>query len=122
MKHDRVHGRVTALRAVIAARLPERVCAVAVNRRILLASGLVAVGASVMLNSNSLIAAGIAPTLLGIVPCLVMCGLGLCMSKCARSSSGDLSGGQAERNGAADAMLRSDAPQIPSNQGSPTHV
>ena len=94
----------------------------AVSRRILLAGGLVAVGAGVMLNSHSLIAAGIAPALLAAVPCLVMCGLGLCTSKCTRSSNGGLSDEQAERDGAADTISRSDAAQISANQGSPTHV
>src|SRR2546427_11491026 len=35
----------------------------------------------VALNWNWLVAAGIAPLLLTALPCLVMCGLGLCMNK-----------------------------------------
>jgi hypothetical protein len=35
----------------------------------------------IALNWNWLVAAGIAPLLLTALPCLVMCGLGLCMNK-----------------------------------------
>jgi hypothetical protein len=42
---------------------------------------IVAVGAGLALNWSWLVAAGIAPILLTALPCLVMCGLGLCMSK-----------------------------------------
>lgn len=45
---------------------------------VLVASALV-VGA--VLNWNWLVAAGIAPLLLTVLPCAVMCGLGLCMNK-----------------------------------------
>jgi hypothetical protein len=51
-----------------------------------------AIGAGLALNLSWLVAAGIAPVLLTALPCLVMCGLGLCMSKmvggsCAPQSS-----------------------------------
>lgn|SRR5262249_26646783 len=45
---------------------------------------ILAIGAligGVALNWNWLVAAGIAPLLLTALPCLVMCGLGLCMNK-----------------------------------------
>jgi hypothetical protein len=40
-----------------------------------------AVSAGLALNWSWLVAAGIAPVLLTALPCLVMCGLGLCMNK-----------------------------------------
>jgi len=61
------------------------------RRGLLLATALVA-GAGLSLNWNWLVAAGIAPVLIAVLPCLVMCGLGLCMHK--------MTGGSCE-NGAA---------------------
>jgi hypothetical protein len=49
------------------------------NRRGLLILGAVALLAGIGLNWGWLVAAGIAPILLSTLPCLVMCGLGLCM-------------------------------------------
>ena len=42
--------------------------------------------AGIAFNWGWLVAAGIAPVLLTVLPCLVMCGLGLCMTKMAGSS------------------------------------
>ena len=47
---------------------------------------IIAALAGVGLSWNWLIAAGIAPLLLTALPCLVMCGLGLCMNKMLGSS------------------------------------
>lgn len=49
------------------------------NRRVLLILGAVVLLAGIGLNWGWLVAAGIAPILLSTLPCLVMCGLGLCM-------------------------------------------
>ena len=49
------------------------------NRRVLLIVGAVVLLAGIGLNWGWLVAAGIAPILLSTLPCLVMCGLGLCM-------------------------------------------
>ena len=51
------------------------------NRRALLILAVVAVIGGTALNWSWLVAAGIAPVLLTALPCLVMCGLGLCMTK-----------------------------------------
>lgn len=53
------------------------------NRRLLLAGLAVVVlgGAAAAGGWGWLVAAGIAPLLLSVLPCLVMCGLGLCMSR-----------------------------------------
>ena len=51
------------------------------NRRTIVIMALVAVIGGVALNWSWLVAAGIAPVLLTALPCLVMCGLGLCMHK-----------------------------------------
>ncbi len=40
-----------------------------------------AVGAGLFLNWGWLVAAGIAPVLLAVAPCAVMCALGLCMNR-----------------------------------------
>ena len=49
------------------------------NRRGFLIVGAVVLLAGIGLNWGWLVAAGIAPILLSTLPCLVMCGLGLCM-------------------------------------------
>jgi hypothetical protein len=49
------------------------------NRWALLVLGGGVLVAGIGLNWNWLVAAGIAPILLSTLPCLVMCGLGLCM-------------------------------------------
>jgi len=51
------------------------------NKRVLLAAIGVVFVAAAAFNWNWLVAAGIASILLSILPCLVMCGLGLCMHK-----------------------------------------
>jgi hypothetical protein len=56
---------------------------------VLVVSALV-VGAA--LNWSWLVAAGIAPLLLTVLPCAVMCGLGLCMNKMSGSSCSTSSG------------------------------
>lgn len=52
---------------------------------ILLAAG---AAAGLALNWGWLVAAGLAPVLIGILPCAVMCGLGLCMSRLMGRSCG----------------------------------
>jgi hypothetical protein len=51
------------------------------NRRGLLIVGAAVLLAGIGLNWGWLVAAGIAPILLSTLPCLVMCGLGLCMMR-----------------------------------------
>ena len=50
------------------------------NRRLLLAAAILALVAGAALNWGWLVALGIAPVLLSLLPCLIMCGLGVgCM-------------------------------------------
>jgi hypothetical protein len=51
------------------------------NRRLLLAAGIVALVAGTAFNWGWLVTLGIAPVLLSLLPCLVMCGLGVCCMK-----------------------------------------
>src|SRR5258707_9380628 len=51
------------------------------NRRALLIVALLAIAGGAALNWSWLVAAGIAPVLLTALPCLVICGFGLCMHK-----------------------------------------
>lgn len=44
--------------------------------------GAVVVAGSLAMGWDQLVLLGIAPLLVGLLPCLVMCGLGLCMMKC----------------------------------------
>jgi hypothetical protein len=49
------------------------------NRWVLLALGAVVLLAGIGLNWSWLVAAGLAPILISVLPCLVMCALGVCM-------------------------------------------
>ncbi|CCV11949.1 hypothetical protein [Mesorhizobium sp. STM 4661] len=51
------------------------------GRRGLIAAGAAIAVAGLAFNWSWLIAAGIAPLLLGVLPCVAMCALGLCMSR-----------------------------------------
>lgn len=51
------------------------------GRRGLIVLAAVAIVAGLALNWSWLVAAGIAPILLGVLPCLAMCALGLCMHR-----------------------------------------
>ena len=51
------------------------------NRWALLIIAVIALIAGLALNWSWLVALGIAPVLLTMLPCLVMCGFGLCMNK-----------------------------------------
>ena len=51
------------------------------GRRGLIAAAVVAVVGGVVLNWGWLVAAGIAPLILAVLPCVAMCALGLCANK-----------------------------------------
>ena len=53
------------------------------GRRGLIALAAIALVAGLALNWSWLVAAGIAPLLLGVLPCVAMCALGLCMNRMA---------------------------------------
>lgn len=55
--------------------------------KLLLALAAIALIVGAAFNWNWLVAAGIVPLLLGILPCAIMCGLGLCSMKMGRSGS-----------------------------------
>jgi hypothetical protein len=58
------------------------------NRRLLLATALVALVAGTAFNWGWLVALGVAPVLLSLLPCLIMCGLGVgCMKMMAGSGA-----------------------------------
>jgi hypothetical protein len=72
------------------------------GRRALVILAIIGLLAGAALNWSWLVAAGIAPILLSVLPCLVMCGLGLCMNRLIGRSCGAASS------------------QSPGNPGSPT--
>lgn len=72
------------------------------GRRGLLALAVVAIVAGFTLNWSWLVAAGIAPFLLGALPCVAMCALGLCAAKmggksCSTGAEPERAAEQAER-------------------------
>ncbi len=58
------------------------------GRRGLIIIATVTVIAGLALNWSWLVAAGIAPILLGVLPCLAMCALGLCMHRAVHRTPG----------------------------------
>src|SRR6516225_12495569 len=76
------------------------------NRWALLVLGAGVLFAGIALNWSWLVAAGIAPILLSTLPCLVMCGLGLCML-CRSSEKQSTPSGDA-----ADAAISPPAPEV----------
>lgn len=64
-----------------------------VGRRGLLILAAAGVFAGIALNWSWLVAAGIAPILIAVLPCLAMCGIGMCMNK--------LTGGSCEQQSSA---------------------
>lgn len=57
------------------------------NRRFILMIGIVVVAVGLYMKRDWLITAGVAPVLVGLLPCAAMCALGLCMG--GRKSGGD---------------------------------
>ncbi len=62
------------------------------GRRGLLILAALAIVAGAVLNWSSLVAVGIAPILISVLPCLAMCALGLCMSRAGGKSCSDAGG------------------------------
>jgi hypothetical protein len=58
----------------------------AANKRLLIIAAMIVVGSGMAMNWSWLAAIGVAPLILLVAPCLVMCGLGMCM-KCKSSGS-----------------------------------
>jgi len=79
------------------------------GRRGLIILAAVVVIAGLALNWSWLVAAGIAPILLGVLPCLAMCALGLCMHR-AGSKSCAASPGNPEADQTA---VTPDTPSVP---------
>ncbi|MFK0692278.1 hypothetical protein ACFX5Q_29430 [Mesorhizobium sp. IMUNJ 23033] len=73
------------------------------GRRGLIAAGAAIAIASLAFNWSWLVAAGIAPVLLSLLPCVAMCALGLCMNRGGSCSTENVT----EQQGA-------DSPKVPS--------
>lgn len=61
------------------------------RRRVLTLAGLGVVGLGMALNWDWLAAVGAAPLILALLPCVVMCGLGVCMMRCQSAKTGSCS-------------------------------
>ena len=59
------------------------------GRRVLIAVAVLAVVGGVVLSWGWLVAAGIAPLMLAVLPCVAMCALGLCANKMGGKSCSD---------------------------------
>lgn len=63
------------------------------RRRVLVPAAIAIVGGGVLLNWSWLVAIGMAPLLLAILPCAAMCALGLCMNHGKGKDGADATGG-----------------------------
>jgi hypothetical protein len=98
------------------------------GRRGLFVLGGIALFAGLAFNWGWLVAAGAAPLILGVAPCLAMCALGLCMSKgagrsCSSESPGDQVNTQADSNKSKiiNAETLNTAASVDSQTGEPLH-
>jgi len=87
------------------------------GRRGFLILAIVALVAGAGFNWNWLVAAGIAPVLIGVLPCLVMCGLGLCMNRlfggsCEKQSASPRDAGDPAQPAAALSAAKPDRPSV----------
>ena len=84
------------------------------GRRGLIVATLAAVGVGVALNWSWLVAIGVAPLLISLAPCAVMCALGLCMSRMGGKSCSTQSSAIPDDNDIRpSARLETDAPSAP---------
>ena len=88
--------------------------------------GAIGVGAGLLFGWEQLVLFGIAPLLISLLPCLVMCGLGLCMMKC-KDKKGDANTATDQPSAAATAnttLPRSDTvgTQVSANQQASTMI
>jgi hypothetical protein len=67
-------------------------------RRIWLVASAVAAFAGLALNWDWLTAAGLAPIILGVLPCVVMCALGLCAHRFTGGPASSFHGSEAQSN------------------------
>jgi len=79
------------------------------GRRGLLILAAVAIIAGLALNWSWLVAAGIAPILLGVLPCLAMCALGLCMHR----MGGKACSGKPGNANTVQTIVAPDTPPVP---------
>jgi hypothetical protein len=67
------------------------------RRTLLVVAALILIAGGMFLKWDLLVAAGVAPLILGLLPCAAMCALGLCMSRmggkgdCAKTKNEDVS-------------------------------
>lgn len=78
--------------------------------------GAVVVAGGLAMGWDQLVLLGIAPILVSLLPCLVMCGLGLCMMKCK-----DKKGKATDQGEASDVQAKVEASDVQTNaEASPT--
>jgi hypothetical protein len=75
------------------------------SRRAILLLATIAIVAGIALNWSWLVATGIAPILLTALPCLIMCGLGLCMNRLLGGSCESSASQQREAEPRSDASI-----------------
>ena len=63
------------------------------RRRVLVPAAIAIVGGGMLLNWSWLVAVGVAPLLLAMLPCAAMCALGLCMNHGKGKDGADATGG-----------------------------
>ncbi len=91
------------------------------RRRVLAAIAAIAVAGGLALKWDWLVAAGVAPVLLTLLPCAVMCALGLCMNKMtgASGASRDCCAPDSVQQNDSAARIATAQPTLPDPAGSP---
>lgn len=85
------------------------------NRRVLIALAVAAVAGGAALNWGWLVAIGVAPIILALLPCAAMCAVGLCAMRSGNRSCAD----DAKSEEAADGGIRTGATQANKRERAP---
>ncbi|MCF3628584.1 MAG: hypothetical protein RIC85_02870 [Gammaproteobacteria bacterium] len=73
-------GQQTMPEVSVAQRAVNKIWPYVTGRRGWILFGLTAIGGGLAMNWGTVVALGLAPLLLGVLPCVAMCALGMCMS------------------------------------------
>ena len=74
------NGQQAVLAVATAQRAVNKLWPYVTGRRGWILFGLAAIGGGLSMNWGTVVALGLAPLLLGVLPCVAMCALGMCMS------------------------------------------
>lgn len=83
------------------------------RRTLLIATAAAGMAAGLLLGWNSLVAAGLAPIILALLPCAAMCALGLCANRLGQKNAGSNTGEPAAPKEPNDSVATQPADVVP---------